>query len=183
MLKVLRAPALLLSLTAACRGSQGTVATSPSEQTRARIENRASVEEWTSMSEEMTVGATASGLWATGEISLLRAAGHPHRRSHLGAPRRQAGPQPGAAGAQRGFPVKTERKSAGPSHRSSGRYQAGDCRSVDCRDRSGSDEVRQGSQGDQGERGGPSSEARRPSSQSSAHPFRASTDRISPNAR
>ena len=44
MFKILRAPALLLALTAACRGSQGTVATPPSEQTRARIENRASVD-------------------------------------------------------------------------------------------------------------------------------------------
>ena len=44
MFQILRAPALLLALTAACRGSQGTVATSPSEQTRARIENRASVD-------------------------------------------------------------------------------------------------------------------------------------------
>ena len=45
MIRILRASALLFVLTAACAGgSQGAVATSPSEQTRARIENRASVD-------------------------------------------------------------------------------------------------------------------------------------------
>ncbi|MFL5448350.1 MAG: hypothetical protein ACJ8AX_07365, partial [Gemmatimonadales bacterium] len=40
-----RAPALLLALAVACAGgNQGAVATSPSEQTRARIENRASLD-------------------------------------------------------------------------------------------------------------------------------------------
>jgi hypothetical protein len=45
MFQILRAPALLLALTLACAGgNQGAVATSPSEQTRARIENRASMD-------------------------------------------------------------------------------------------------------------------------------------------